>query len=117
MAAGAWVVGTSWVDACASGARLVGEAEHELVQADKGSGGPSSSTPAIAPRATRHWRERAAGGGGGAFAGLRFAVLPGMAPPGARPDRDDLVRILEAGGGVVLAAGGAGVAADGALPN
>jgi hypothetical protein len=116
MASGAWVLGTGYVDACVKAGRLVPEEAHELLGA--GSGGGGGNGPAIAPRAVRHWRERAAAAGGaGAFAGLRVAILPGLAPAGARPDRDDLVRIVEAGGGLVVAAGGGGGSAGAPAPS
>lgn len=95
LAAGAWLLDSGYAAACAAAGRLLPEAPHELVTDPSGR---------VARRAPAHWRRRAASTGGGAFAGLTVAVLPGLAPDGAGPDKDDVERMLTAGGATVVPA-------------
>ena len=102
MAAGAWVLDARYAADSAAAGRLLPEGRYELV-ADSGG--------RISRRAPAHWRRRAAAdGGGGAFAGLTAAVLPGVAPKGAHPNKEDLEAVLSAGGATLVDASAAATA-------
>ncbi|KAK9824675.1 hypothetical protein WJX72_012276 [[Myrmecia] bisecta] len=91
LAAGNWILGSSYLDECQSARRLIEEEQHELQE---------SETGLIASGAPMHWRQRRDETGHGAFYGLRVVVHGTLDKTG--PDRDHIVQIVEAGGGSVV---------------
>ncbi|KAK9840981.1 hypothetical protein WJX81_003698 [Elliptochloris bilobata] len=91
-AAGVWVLRTSFLEASGRACALLEPEEHELERCMSG---------LVADGAPRHWRLQAAERGHGAFHGLRVA-LHGRFGRNAKPSREDVAAMLEAGGAAVV---------------
>ncbi|KAK9841530.1 hypothetical protein WJX74_007297 [Apatococcus lobatus] len=97
MAAGNWLLHTSFLDACRTSKSLVQEADHELHACHSG---------IIQPGAPSHWRRRQKELEHGAFHELQVLIAPG-ADEEANLRAGDLAMLVLAGGGTVLAQRGA----------
>ncbi|KAA6423756.1 MAG: hypothetical protein FRX49_06327 [Trebouxia sp. A1-2] len=89
MAGGCWILHADFVDACASAEALVEPDEFEL----------EGGSELISAHAPRHWRERHAVQGVGAFHSLQVLMYGACDKPG--PAREDIATIIQSGGGTV----------------
>ena len=99
MAAGVWILGSTWLEESHSKGEVLPEDRFEAVE-------PAGDL--FAPGALAHWRRRRAERGEGAFAGLRVGLHGKFRGGPKRPSAATLRNILQAGGAEVVPANAPG---------
>ena len=99
LAAGVWILGSTWLEESHSEGQVLPEDRFEAVE-------PAGDL--FGPGALAHWRRRRAERGEGAFAGLRVGLHGKFRGGPKRPSAATLRSILQAGGAEVVSANASG---------